>query len=87
MVLKAGNKGHRLKVRAGDSRRERVKRPGQLHSDVQAQDLNSGLRHHVNAAFGVWPKAMRHKPRHSLLSGIEIWLGTWLTNIFHLPGR
>lgn len=35
VALKAGNKGHRLKARAGDSRRQQGRGPGQLNSDVQ----------------------------------------------------
>lgn len=35
--------------------------------------------------FGVLPMAKRHKPRHSLLGGTEIWLGAPLNHTSQSP--
>lgn len=51
-ILKAENEEHRIKARAGDSRKETVKAPGKPHGDIQAKTY-LGPQHHVDPVWCV----------------------------------
>lgn len=67
LVLQVENEGHRLKARAGDSRKGRRGDQGSC-TGMRAEGLHLGLQRHVHAVFGALPEAMRQEPNTAYLA-------------------